>query len=290
MTTSCFYEGAWLIFLGLFKKTFVADNLAPIVERTFRSGHDPTGAEVIVAVYAFAFQIYGDFSGYSDMARGLAKMLGFELTLNFRVPYFARDIRDFWHRWHITLSTWLRDYVYVSLGGNRAGRFITVRNLLLTMIVGGLWHGAAWTFVAWGFYHGLLLVIHRLVAPAGAIVRERLGRAAWCWSAASMALTFHFVCVGWLLFRSESLTQAWEMLGAVVFGFGGVGSIVPTLVALAFVVSVLLGIQLYKEATSDMDAIGRLPVWARGPLYLAMAVLMLVAGAPSGREFIYFQF
>ena len=155
---SNFVEGFYLIILGLFKKVVIADNMAPIVNYIFsRDVSTLSGAEVLVGVYAFAFQIYGDFAGYTDIARGVAKWLGFDLMLNFRMPYFATSPSDFWQRWHISLSSWLRDYLYIPLGGNRQGTLLTYRNLMLTMVLGGLWHGAAWTFVAWGFFHGLIL-------------------------------------------------------------------------------------------------------------------------------------
>ena len=143
----------------------VADNLGLIVNDLFGRWETLNGGLALLASYAFAFQIYGDFSGYTNMARGVAKCLGFELPLNFNLPYFATSPRDFWNRWHISLSQWLRDYLYIPLGGSRAGSLLTCRNLMLTMVLGGLWHGARWTFVIWGLYQGLLLVAHRLASP-----------------------------------------------------------------------------------------------------------------------------
>ena len=152
-------SGAWLIFWGLFKKCVIADNLAVLVDGVF-GATGATGATSLLALYAFAFQILCDFSGYSDIARGLARWMGVELMLNFNNPYAALNPKDFWSRWHISLSSWLRDYLYIPLGGNRKGRRRTYINLALTMLLGGLWHGAAWTFVTWGAFHGLLLVIY----------------------------------------------------------------------------------------------------------------------------------
>ena len=157
-------EGTWLVTWGLFKKVFVADNLATVANAVFAQGHSPSALEVLIAVYAFAFQIYGDFSGYSDIARGLSKWMGIELSLNFRFPYFVRSPQAFWRHWHISLSTWLRDYLYFPLGGNRGSQLATYRNLMITMILGGLWHGAAWPFVFWGIYQGALLVMYRWVS------------------------------------------------------------------------------------------------------------------------------
>jgi D-alanyl-lipoteichoic acid acyltransferase DltB (MBOAT superfamily) len=161
--------GLWLIAWGLYQKMVVADNMARLVDATFAPYAAATtmtpvpedGLRLLVVIYAFAIQIYCDFAGYTDIARGTARLLGFEIMLNFNLPYVARNPSDFWHRWHISLSTWLRDYLYIPLGGNRHGTFQTYRNLMLTMLLGGLWHGAAWTFVLWGAFHGFILVVYR---------------------------------------------------------------------------------------------------------------------------------
>jgi D-alanyl-lipoteichoic acid acyltransferase DltB (MBOAT superfamily) len=212
-----FYGGAYLIFWGLLKKVVVADNLALIVKDLFSRWATIDGGLALLAIYAFAFQIYADFSGYTDIARGLAKSLGFELALNFNLPYFATSPKDFWCRWHISLSHWLRDYVYISLGGNRGSTLQTYRNLLLTMVLGGLWHGAAWTFVIWGLYQGLLLVAHRFASPLLERVQpvDAFNRA--CWTALRILVTFHLVCLGWLIFRSQSIEQITGMLSAMVY-------------------------------------------------------------------------
>jgi D-alanyl-lipoteichoic acid acyltransferase DltB (MBOAT superfamily) len=280
----------WLVFLGLFKKVFIADNLAPIVDRTFAAGAAPSGVEVVVAVYAFAFQIYGDFSGYSDIARGIAKLMGFELMVNFRMPYFARNPRDFWRRWHISLSTWLRDYLYISLGGDRRGTARTYVNLMLTMVLGGLWHGAAWTFVLWGVYQGTLLVAHRALSPTIAAVRRALGIGERLWTGLSIAITLQFVCLGWLIFRAVSVAQIVEYLRSIVFGFGHPSVVAGDVARVAFCVLPLLLLQLYKEATADLHAIDRLDWRVRGVVYFVMAVLLASGGATGGQEFIYFQF
>lgn len=163
VSSSMIMEGGWLVFWGLFKKSVIADNMAIIVDQAFSSS-SLAGGDLLIAVYAFAIQIYCDFSGYSDMARGIAKMMGYNLMLNFKVPYFATNPSEFWRRWHISLSSWLRDYLYIPLGGNRNGRLQTYRNLFVTMLLGGLWHGAAWKFVLWGAYHGTLLALHRIMS------------------------------------------------------------------------------------------------------------------------------
>ncbi|MFO1490970.1 MAG: MBOAT family O-acyltransferase [Kiritimatiellia bacterium] len=174
-------EGFWLILHGYLLKVVVADNLGPFADEIFNHPESARGLAVPLALAAFAFQIYGDFAGYSNIARGLCKWMGFDLMVNFRMPYFATNPSDFWRRWHISLSTWLRDYLYIPLGGNRGGPARTHRNLLLTMVLGGLWHGAAWHFVAWGLYHGLLLSGHRLLQPLLDRLRPagRLARGLW---------------------------------------------------------------------------------------------------------------
>jgi alginate O-acetyltransferase complex protein AlgI len=196
-------EGLWLSIWGMFKKVVIADNLAPLAEMAY--GHPAPGAAVVVlGTIAFGLQIYCDFSGYSDIARGTAKILGFELMLNFNLPYTASSIREFWQRWHISLSTWLRDYVYIPLGGNRLGESRTYLNLLLTMFLGGFWHGAKWTFVFWGVFHGLALILHRIWAKDTRHQRQ--------WSTSGWLLTMFVVFFGWLLFRADSLRHAHELI------------------------------------------------------------------------------
>jgi D-alanyl-lipoteichoic acid acyltransferase DltB (MBOAT superfamily) len=290
VTETQFYQGIWLVFFGLFKKVFIADNMAPIVDRAFAAGSAPSGVEVVVAVYAFAFQIYGDFSGYSDIARGISKLMGFELMVNFRMPYFARNPREFWRRWHISLSTWLRDYLYISLGGGRHGSARTYVNLMLTMILGGLWHGAAWTFVLWGFYQGVLLVGHRSLSPAIAALRRAFGPAEGLWTVLSIVVTLQFVCLGWLIFRGESVAQIVDYLRSIVFAFGDPSVVLGDVARIAFYVLPLLVLELYQEAIGNLHAIDRLDWRVRGLVYFVMAVLLASGGASGGQEFIYFQF
>ena len=160
-----FQSGIYLIGWGLFKKVFIADNLTRIADPVYAVGATVIGPQVLFATYAFAFQIYSDFSAYSDIARGTSRLMGVELMVNFKIPYIATNPRDFWRRWHISLSTWLRDYLYISLGGNRGGGLFVYRNLMITMVLGGLWHGARMNFIYWGMFHGVLLCLHRIVEP-----------------------------------------------------------------------------------------------------------------------------
>lgn len=189
-----------LFFIGFVKKACVSANVAPIVDLYFGSPTKYNGYSGVIAVTFYAIQIYCDFSGYTDMAIATARLLGYELTINFNFPYFSRDITEFWRRWHISLSTWLRDYLYISLGGNRGSKLFTYRNLMLTMLLGGLWHGASWTFVIWGGLHGLALIVHRewqrLTQNAGQAFKTAMK-----WIA--MPVTFYWVCVTWIFFRAS---------------------------------------------------------------------------------------
>ena len=164
----------------------------------------------LIAIYAFAFQIYADFSGYSDIARGTAKVMGFNLMLNFRIPYVSTNPSDFWLRWHISLSSWLRDYLYIPLGGNRHGKFNTYRNLWLTMLLGGLWHGASWTFVLWGAYQGLILVIYRLLG-----VEDAGNKSSWPMKVLHILWFFQLTCLGWLIFRAQNVDTIVIMLQSI---------------------------------------------------------------------------
>ncbi len=285
--------GMRLAVWGLFKKSVVADNLAPFVDGVFAAGEAPGIAVRVLAVYAFAVQIYCDFSGYTDIARGTARMLGFEFPWNFRMPYFASDPKAFWSRWHITLSTWLRDYLYIPLGGNRLGPGRTQVNLMATMVIGGLWHGAAWSFVVWGAYQGLLLVVHRAWSATRAISADRpergvarLGRT---------LLFFQFVCLGWLFFRARSLEQVAGFLGPQSGGlfdglvlsdviasglvFGGLG----TLVVLAW--------DLATEQRGGVESpIESARPWVQAVVTVALYLCISLFGRFLGNEFIYFQF
>jgi len=202
-------SGLNLILLGYFKKVAIADTLAPIVGKIFDAPDAMSSGQLWTGVYAYTFQIYGDFSGYTDIARGIACILGFQTMVNFNTPYFSRNITEFWRRWHISLSTWFRDYLYIPLGGNRYGQARTYSNLFITMLLCGLWHGAAWTFVLWGFIHGICLMTHRMSLRGGkpdfSWPRTASG---WAMNAMKVFLTFHFVALAWVLFRASSLESA----------------------------------------------------------------------------------
>ncbi len=200
------YSGMTLTLIGFFKKVFVADNLAPHVDAIFATS-DPGFWTVVAGGYLFAFQIYADFSGYTDIARGISRMLGIELRLNFQFPYASNSPQEFWRRWHMSLSTWLRDYLYISLGGNRQGPVRTYANLMTTMVLGGLWHGAAWNYVLWGFFQGSCLCVHRWwIAHIKPMFKPGL-----VVHLVKIAIYFQFTCYGWMLFRATSLAQVGEM-------------------------------------------------------------------------------
>ena len=274
--------GLFLIAGGLVKKTVVADELARnVVDPVFNDPGAHSGLEVLLAIYGFAAQIYCDFSGYTDMAIGLALLLGFQLPQNFNRPYLALSLQDFWRRWHMTLSRWLRDYLYIPLGGNRDGERRTYRNLMLTMLLGGLWHGAAWTFVIWGGIHG------------GALSAERWARQRWAgfrmpaWLA--WFVTFHVVCLAWVFFRSPDLSTAFAMLGGVFAG--GPSPLVTLPMVFLTVAAIALQAvpgQFWERAEGWLVT---RPVAAQG---VALGLLIVVADAAVGQEgvapFIYFQF
>ncbi|MCK6471045.1 MAG: MBOAT family protein [Planctomycetes bacterium] len=221
MTWEGWSEGAALIVVGLFKKVAVADLLAPMAQEAFSNPSQCTGSALLIGLYAFSIQIYADFSGYSDIARGLARMMGFNLMENFQQPYFSASITEFWRRWHISLSTWLRDYLYIPLGGNRGGPGMAYRNLFLTMLLGGLWHGANWTFVVWGALHGIYLAVHKRILSGVKPfdVPPKTNAKQWLSYLVKVVVTFHLVALTWIFFRAGSYqTGSFEIAYAYLKG------------------------------------------------------------------------
>ena len=276
-------EGIWLIVWGMFKKVVIADNLDPLVNMVYQND-TYSGPAVALATVAFGFQIYCDFSGYSDIARGLARVLGFDIMVNFNLPYFASNIREFWQRWHISLSTWLRDYLYISLGGNRRGAARTYANLFITMLLGGLWHGAAWNFVLWGALHGAGLVIHRAVA--GRTARER---ASGFGTVAGWFITMVFVFYGWLLFRAQSFEQIVNMTRALAdwSAPAWIGSYVINLIA--FILPLLL-VELWQFRSRNRLVALSLPAWGKALLQAILLLAIILYWERTALPFIYFQF
>ncbi|MFN8176334.1 MAG: MBOAT family O-acyltransferase [bacterium] len=276
---------------GLFKKMVVADNLAIFVDAVHRAPATYATGDLWIAAYAFAFQIYCDFSGYSDMAIGAAKILGYDLLENFHRPYCARNVSEFWRRWHISLSTWLRDYLYISLGGNRGGPLRRYANLMITMLLGGLWHGANWTFVLWGFLHGSFLVIHRLFASACA----RVGWLAKISASRAMTplfvlLTLHCWVVSMVLFRAENIAKGRRMLGRMF-------SLAPNPAGLQVTAYATLGIcvafylaQISQERWDFLAGFERLPLPLRTGIIIAGFYTLVLFTPREVVPFLYFQF
>jgi D-alanyl-lipoteichoic acid acyltransferase DltB (MBOAT superfamily) len=295
ITQAMLEEGVWLIAWGLFKKVVVADNLAPLVDLVFgQSAHH--GPPVLLGTIAFGLQIYGDFSGYSDIARGLARVLGFDMVWNFDLPYASQSVREFWRRWHISLSNWLRDYLYFSLGGSRRGPSRTLVNLMLTMALGGLWHGAAWNFVLWGCWHGAGLAVQRLwtrartgSSPAAGAVPSRSSSAAVALSIASWGLTMAFVFYGWLLFRAHSWEQIAAMTRALIDP-----SLPPwtasLLINLAAYSVPLIAVELWQFWSNDRLVALRLPRPLRWMAQGFLAVCITLFWERKEIAFLYFQF
>jgi len=274
--------GLMLILLGLAKKVLIADLVAPEVDRIFTHPETMSSGMLLRGAYLFAFQIYGDFAGYSDMARGVSEFFGVRLMINFEQPYLSQSITEFWRRWHISLSSWLRDYLYISLGGNRHGRWKTYRNLMLTMLIGGLWHGASWTFVVWGGWHGLFLAGERILG----IGSEKAARSRRFFPRLLATLiTFHLAVLGWVFFRAPDFTVAFEYFSGI-FRFTDLTAIgiVPLVVAAA-----IAAMDLPQDLSGDQTVFLRLPWWVQSPVYAAACFAILLYG---GREipFIYFQF
>jgi D-alanyl-lipoteichoic acid acyltransferase DltB (MBOAT superfamily) len=288
-------HAAWLIGWGLYKKTVVADNMAILVNGVFNP-HDGVavwgssapvhdGLRLLFAVYAFALQIYCDFSGYTDIARGAAKLFGFDIMLNFNLPYFATSPSDFWRRWHISLSTWLRDYLYISLGGNRGSELQTYRNLFLTMLLGGLWHGASWTFVAWGAYHGILLILYRLLG----IRTERTGTP-WIVRLPMGLLMFHLTCVGWLLFRAQNMETVRLFVTSIATSLHGSPAAWALWDQIVYYGWFLVLFQVIQAALKTLDPMSRMPWLVRLTVWVFIIMSILRLAPKTAQEFIYFAF
>ena len=291
--STAFEEGLLLVLFGSFKKMVIADNMAPIVNSVFCRFLDGTpgaltGADVLVGLYAFAFQIYGDFSGYSSVARGISKWLGFELVINFWTPYLAVSPSDFWRRWHISLSSWLRDYLYIPLGGNRHGAAAMYRNLMLTMLLGGLWHGANWTFVLWGLYHGALLCLFRALGIRDPTADDGLKRRAY-WLL-RVLLMFHLTCFGWLLFRADNFTAFAAMAQTLLTNFVWTPHATSMLAMILFYCAIPFAVEWLLDGENKIEQLAQSHWLVRGPTYAYISMMLLFFHASQTYEFIYFQF
>jgi len=278
-------RGLLLVLLGLAKKMVMADQFAQIANGYFTEvSKHPGMVAAWSAVIAFGIQIYFDFSGYTDMAIGMAKLLGFHFPVNFRRPYLASSITDFWHRWHMSLSRWLRDYLYIPLGGNRNGRLQTYRNLMLTMLLGGLWHGASWNFVVWGGYHGALLSFERMF-------RRKNAPEGGSWTALypiQALITFALVMIGWVFFRAATFHDSLYVLHQMLFVPYG-RSLIPRWLKYLALITLLLA--LFEEKKEWFEKIALGPAWAYGA---ACAILLLsvelIGYTEAAVPFVYFQF
>jgi D-alanyl-lipoteichoic acid acyltransferase DltB (MBOAT superfamily) len=299
-----FQEGLPLIVIGMAKKLLLADSLSILVQMGLSQPARLSGAELWICIYAFAFQIYFDFCGYTDIARGSALLFGNHIPLNFNSPYIAGSITEFWHRWHISLSTWLRDYLFIPLGGSRGGKWMTYRNLFLTMALGGLWHGASWNFVVWGVFHGCALIIHREFT----LLKEVLTplRSFWqssLWKLAAVLLTFHAVCIGWVFFRVQDIGDAFLIVQRMLTLAPSPSSyhqlllfkpdlpvLVPTLVGM---VAALMLINIPLSQLKQSNFFARTPAYLV-TAYCAFLILVMVGlfmfSPNSTAPFIYFQF
>jgi len=294
-------NGSKLILIGFFKKMVVADNAARLVDMVYNDPSSYTGFPMLVATILFAFQIYCDFSGYSDIAVGTAKLMGFELINNFNKPYFATSITDFWRRWHISLSTWFRDYVYIPLGGNRTGRLKTFINILTTFIISGLWHGANWTFVVWGAIHGIMLIINRLINDLKnrfKIIPFELPRLL------RVITTFIFVCFAWVFFRANSLNDAVFILNNMFIDtehyfdflilstkFRGMGISIEDLFTVIIFIIIIVLIDYFESSNNKfIKELKNLKLMKWGFYYFILFSTIIWGIQNSADNFIYFQF
>lgn len=288
-------DGMRQILWGLFKKMVVADNCAVYVERVFSTYQEQSGSTLLLAAVFFTFQIYCDFSGYSDIAIGTAKLFGIKLMRNFNMPYFSRDIAEFWRRWHISLTTWFRDYVYIPMGGSRVGKAKVVRNTFVIFLLSGLWHGANWTFIAWGAYHSLLF-LPLILTGKNRKYTNQVADGRWLPSikeTGQMLVTFLFAVIGWIIFRADSIGQAWGYFCGIcnkslfTVPWLNLKSYYLPVVFSIFVLLVVEWLQRDKEHAFDLSGIKSHVL--KFAIYYLMVVVLFWFGGQS-ETFIYFQF
>lgn len=286
-------EGIFLIVSGLFKKAVISDYISiNFVERIFDNPTLYSGVENLMGVYGYALQIYCDFSGYSDMAIGIALLLGFHFNMNFDSPYKSASITEFWRRWHISLSSWLRDYLYISLGGNRKGKIRQYANLIITMFLGGLWHGASWNFVFWGMLHGVALAAHKFWM--GITGRKKGERSHGIRRFFGIVITFHFVCFCWIFFRNADFSTSLDMLNQIFTAFRP--RLFTQLVEGYWEVFALMSLGFFLHFVPDSwehaccKAVIRLPLIGKALLLVAMIYLVIQMKSSEIQPFIYFQF
>lgn len=283
------YSGFVLILTGLFKKVVLADGIAPFVNEVFDEPANRGALPALVAMFGFAVQIYGDFAGYTDIARGVARLFGIEIARNFEQPYLSRNVTEFWRTWHISLSSWLHDYLYVPLGGNRSGKFGTYRNLIIVMLLGGLWHGASWTFVVWGGLHGIALAIHRAAfppTPRDASARPGLR------DLPAVVANFVLVSVLWVFFRADSLSAVGDFFGGMTDGITGSapGAWKPAAIILVFALASMFVMDFVDRGRRTTSPLHKIPMGIQGALAGLAIVAIIVFSGQDPEPFIYFQF
>ena len=294
VSSEMFAEGLFLIMTGVFKKVVISDYISiNFVDRIFDAPALYTGLENLLGIYGYTLQIYCDFSGYSDMAIGIALLLGFRFPINFDSPYKSSSITEFWRRWHITLSSWLRDYLYISMGGNRVPLWRNYFNLFITMVIGGLWHGASWLFVLWGAWHGLMLVLHKIYRKL-IPTQESDGIKAHLLHVANVILTFHIVAIGWVFFRADSLGVVGEMATQIFTQFH------PDVltqfitgypyVTVAIIVGYLLHYTPHQWSLAMQRALQKTPLIAKALIFALFIYLVLQVRSSQVVPFIYLQF
>jgi alginate O-acetyltransferase complex protein AlgI len=282
-------SGLSLALWGLFKKVVVADSLAIYTDAIYSNSAHHTSATLLVATYCFAFQIYCDFSGYSDIARGVSRVYGIELMRNFDAPYFSRSISEFWTRWHISLSTWFKDYVYFPLGGNRVPLLRNFFNILVVFLLSGFWHGASWTFVVWGGLHGTYLIFGRLREMLLARLGMNTDPAGGIRGFIACLVTFHLVLIGWMFFRATEVSQAFDITWRILRPSGSVFWD-PILVQCVLGVAVVLACDYLLRRSRYFDRLAEFPMALRWGYAFSLLIGIVLMGVESGSQFIYFQF
>ena len=285
--------GVGRVIWGFFKKVAIADSIAVIVDQVWANPEMHSSSYVLIGLILYSFQIYLDFSGYSDIAIGLARIFGFDFPENFKTPYFSKGFSEFWKRWHISLSSWLRDYLYIPLGGNRGGQFGTYRNLMITMLLGGLWHGASWNFVVWGFLHGLYLILERFVGqPIGRLMKGKLHVPKWAWAGVSILTVYILTNVAWVFFRSSDFHTAMVIFQRIGSFDNFTFSSVPNkflIIKGFFLIAILLFIEITNFKVHYNSLALRYPVFGAVG-YSVLLLLIALFGTFGASAFIYFQF
>ena len=289
-----FYEGSFLIFWGIFQKVYVAENLAKIVDPVFQGTHSSSGAVYLIALYAFTFQILGDFAGYSDVARGLGKVMGFDISINFKTPFFVTNVQEFWLEWHISLSSWVRDYLYLPLFHSLhriKGMLRVYLAIIITMALMGLWHGAAYTFILWGLYYGILLALYTMLRgkfSQWVIPANYSGEILWKWL--RIIFMFHITALGMLLFRVHSVAQVVTIFHSLLSDFRFMPEAGVLFGKFLMFAAPLIIVQAAQYIKGDLMCVLNAPVFIKIPFYVICFYLLIIFGVTGAKEFIYFQF